>query len=161
MATSEKPVMVIGVDDSEESTHALEWALDLFFAPYAPNFHFDLVVVHAKPSPISVVGIAGPGSGQALPYIESDLKKIAARVIEQAKEMCISKSAHGARLEVVEGDARNVLCDAVEKHHASVLVVGSHGYGAIKRAVLGSVSDYCAHHAHCNVMIVKKPKTKH
>ena len=37
------------------------------------------------------------------------------------------------RLEVVEGDARNVLCDAVEKHHASMLVVGSHGYGAVKR----------------------------
>ncbi|CAJ2640203.1 unnamed protein product [Trifolium pratense] len=42
-------------------------------------------------------------------------------------------------VEVVEGDARNVLCDAVEKHHASILVLGSHGYGAIKRAVLGSV----------------------
>ncbi|KAF3556416.1 hypothetical protein F2Q69_00010234 [Brassica cretica] len=41
-----------------------------------------------------------------------------------------------------------------------ILVVGSHGYGAIKRAVLGSVSDYCAHHAHCSVMIVKKPKIK-
>lgn len=36
-------------------------------------------------------------------------------------------------LEVVEGDARNVLCDAVERHHASILVVGNHGYGAIKR----------------------------
>jgi len=36
-------------------------------------------------------------------------------------------------VEVVEGDARNGLCEAVEKHHASILVVGSHGYGAIKR----------------------------
>jgi len=36
-------------------------------------------------------------------------------------------------VEVVEGDPRNVLCEAVEKHHASMLVVGSHGYGAIKR----------------------------
>lgn len=36
-------------------------------------------------------------------------------------------------LEVGEGDARNVLCEAVEKHHASILVVGNHGYGAIKR----------------------------
>lgn len=35
--------------------------------------------------------------------------------------------------EAIEGDPRNVLCEAVEKHHASVLVVGSHGYGAIKR----------------------------
>ncbi|KAH7862495.1 hypothetical protein Vadar_005676 [Vaccinium darrowii] len=161
MATTEKPVMVIGVDDSEPGTYALEWALDHFFAPHAPNFHFDLVVVHAKPSPISVIGIAGPGTGQALPYIDADLKKIAATVIEKAKETCISKSVHGPKLEIVEGDARNVLCEAVEKHHASVLVVGSHGYGAIKRAVLGSVSDYCAHHAHCSVMIVKKPKAKH
>lgn len=40
---------------------------------------------------------------------------------------------HDVVLEVIEGDARNVLCEAVEKHHASVLVVGSHGYGAIKR----------------------------
>lgn len=36
-------------------------------------------------------------------------------------------------VEVVEGDGRNVLCDAVDKHHASILVVGNHGYGAIKR----------------------------
>lgn len=36
-------------------------------------------------------------------------------------------------VEIMEGDARNVLCETVEKHHASVLVVGSHGYGAIKR----------------------------
>ena len=38
-----------------------------------------------------------------------------------------------ATLEVVEGDARTVLCEHVEKHRASILVVGSHGYGAIKR----------------------------
>lgn len=38
-----------------------------------------------------------------------------------------------ALVEVVEGDARNVLCEAVEKHHADMLVVGNHGYGAIKR----------------------------
>jgi nucleotide-binding universal stress UspA family protein len=36
--------------------------------------------------------------------------------------------------ELVEGDARNVLCEAVDKHNASILVVGSHGYGAIKRS---------------------------
>ena len=39
-------------------------------------------------------------------------------------------------VEVVEGDARNVLCDAVDRHRASVLVLGSHGYGAIKRYLL-------------------------
>ena len=38
--------------------------------------------------------------------------------------------------EVFEGDARSILCDVVDKHHASLLVVGSHGYGAIKRYII-------------------------
>ncbi|KDP28148.1 hypothetical protein JCGZ_13919 [Jatropha curcas] len=161
MATVEKQVMVVGVDDSEHSMYALGWTVDHFFVPFGSNSPFKLVVVHAKPSAASAVGLAGPGAAEVLPYVDSDLKRIAARVIERAKEICASKSVNDVIYEVGEGDARNVLCEAVEKHHASILAVGSHGYGAIKRAVLGSVSDYCSHHAHCSVMIVKKPKIKH
>ncbi|XP_054811391.1 universal stress protein PHOS32-like [Prosopis cineraria] len=160
MATLEKQVMVVGIDDYEHSTYALQWTLDHFFAS-GPNPLFKLLLVHAKPSATSVVGLAGPGAADVLPIVDADLRQIAARVVGKAKELCISKSGNDVMVEVVEGDARNVLCDAVERHHASMLVVGSHGYGAIKRAVLGSVSDYCAHHAHCTVMIVKKPKIKH
>ncbi|XP_065861335.1 universal stress protein PHOS34 [Euphorbia lathyris] len=161
MANVEKQLMVVGIDDSEHSIYALNWTLDRFFLPFASNSPFRLVLVHAKPTPASAVGLAGPGAAEVLPYVDSDLKRIAARVIDKAKEICTSKSVENVTCEVVEGDARNVLCEAVEKHHASILVVGSHGYGAIKRAVLGSVSDYCTHHAHCSVMIVKKPKIKH
>ncbi|PON65680.1 Universal stress protein [Parasponia andersonii] len=161
MATAEKPVMVVGIDDSEQSNYALEWTLDHFFAPFGSNPPFKLILVHAKPTPSSAVGLAGPGAAEVLPFVESDLRRIAGRVVEKAKEFCATKSVNDILVEVMEGDARNVLCETVERHRASVLVVGSHGYGAIKRAVLGSVSDYCAHHAHCSVMIVKKPKIKH
>ncbi|KAK4282491.1 hypothetical protein QN277_013861 [Acacia crassicarpa] len=160
MATSEKPVMVVGIDEHDHSTYALEWTLDHFFAN-GPNSVFKLLLVHSKPTAASAVGLVGPGAADALPVIDADLRKIAARVVEKAKKTCANKSLNDVAVEVVEGDPRNVLCDAVERHDASVLVVGSHGYGTIKRAVLGSVSDYCAHHAHCTVMIVKKPKTKH
>ncbi|GAB2281580.1 hypothetical protein Dimus_016160, partial [Dionaea muscipula] len=130
---AEKPVMLVGIDDSEHSFYALEWALDHFFAPHAPNFPFKLIVVHAKPSPSSAIGLAGPGAAEVLPYVEADLKRIAGRVAENTKHLCISKLVDDITVEVIEGDARNVLCEAVEKHHASVLVLGSHGYGAIKR----------------------------
>ncbi|KAL5795599.1 hypothetical protein ACOSQ2_000419 [Xanthoceras sorbifolium] len=164
MATTtatEKQVMVVGIDDSEHSMYALEWTLEHFFKNFSSNPPFKLVVVHAKPTAGSAVGLAGPGAAEVLPHVESDLKRIAARVVERAKEICTRKLVNDVVVEVMEGDARNVLCEAVEKHRASILVVGSHGYGAIKRAVLGSVSDYCAHHAHCTVMVVKRPKTKH
>ncbi|XP_048441839.1 universal stress protein PHOS34-like isoform X2 [Pyrus x bretschneideri] len=154
-----KQVMVIGADDSEESHYALEWTLDHFFKPFGGDTApFKLIIVHAKPSVSSVVGFVGTGAG-ILPIVDADLKKMAARVAEKAKEFCASKSVTDVVVEVMEGDARNVLCEAAERHQASILVVGSHGYGAIKRAFLGSVSDYCAHQAHCSVMIVKKPKT--
>lgn len=58
----EKPVMVVGIDESEQSTYALEWALDRFFVPFAPNFPFKLFIVHAKPNAVSAVGLAGPGT---------------------------------------------------------------------------------------------------
>ncbi|PSR85989.1 Exo-beta-D-glucosaminidase [Actinidia chinensis var. chinensis] len=92
MATSEKPVMVVGIDDSEHSVYALEWALDHFFAPYAPNFPFNLAVVHARPTPTSAIGFAGPEAAEVLWYVDADLKKIAARIMEKAKEICCSKS---------------------------------------------------------------------
>ncbi|XP_004495963.1 universal stress protein PHOS34-like isoform X2 [Cicer arietinum] len=154
-----QPVMLVAIDESEHSAYALKWTLDHFFNNNSSAFR--LVLVHARPSATSSVGLAGPGAAEILPIVDSDLRKIAARVADAAKQLCIKKSVNDVIVEVVEGDARNVICDTVEKYRASILVVGSHGYGAIKRAVLGSVSDYCAHHAHCTVMIVKKPKTKH
>jgi nucleotide-binding universal stress UspA family protein len=132
-------------------------------------------------------------AAHVLPIVEADLKRSAMRIVGKTKELCAqAQLADAAVYEVVEGDARNVLCEAVERHHAEMLAVGSHSYGAIKRspllllllrfplllpvpiallylksgphlfrAVLGSVSDYCAHHAHCTVMIVKKPTEHH
>ena len=60
-AVAEKRVMVVAIDDSEHSTYALEWTLDHFFTPYASNHPFKLVLVHAKPTASSAVGLAGPG----------------------------------------------------------------------------------------------------
>ncbi|KAF2585389.1 hypothetical protein F2Q70_00037474 [Brassica cretica] len=59
---------------------------------------------------------------------------------------------------VLEGEAKDMICQAVEQMHVDLLVVGSRGLGKIKRAFIGSVSDYCAHHANCPILIVKPPK---
>ncbi|GJN34828.1 hypothetical protein PR202_gb23526 [Eleusine coracana subsp. coracana] len=78
------------------------------------------------------------GAADVVSFVEADLKRSSMRVIKKAKDLCMQVS--DATFEVVEGDARNVLCEAVEKHRAELLVVGSHGYGAIKRPSLGSTS---------------------
>uniref|UniRef100_A0A7N2N4N7 Disease resistance N-terminal domain-containing protein n=1 Tax=Quercus lobata TaxID=97700 RepID=A0A7N2N4N7_QUELO len=58
MAIVEKQVMVVGIDDKEHSTFALDWALKQFFSPFASNPIFRLVIVQAKPPPsVSKPGI--------------------------------------------------------------------------------------------------------
>ena len=57
-----KMTMVAGVDESDHSFYALQWALQHFFPPAQPQQQqYRLVVVTAKPSAASAVGLAGPG----------------------------------------------------------------------------------------------------
>lgn len=56
-----KMTMVVGVDESEHSFYALQWALQHFFPPPPQPQQYRLVVVTAKPSAASAVGLAGPG----------------------------------------------------------------------------------------------------
>ena len=38
---------------------------------------------------------------------------------------------------------------------ANLLVMGTRGMGMVRRTILGSVSDYVVHHAHCPVVICR------
>ena len=58
----DKSVMVVGIDDSDHSLYALEWTLKHFFSPAPEKSPFKLVIVHAKPSATTAVGLTGPGT---------------------------------------------------------------------------------------------------
>jgi nucleotide-binding universal stress UspA family protein len=62
---------------------------------------------------------------------------------------------HAAHLEarVVEGPAARALIDISKG--ADLLVLGSRGHGPFVGMLLGSVSEYCAAHATCPVVVVR------
>ncbi|KAJ7561198.1 hypothetical protein O6H91_03G018100 [Diphasiastrum complanatum] len=147
--------VLIAVDESEESVHALHWALDSSVVQQSD----EVVLFHAQPHPRIYAAPAGPGgffvAPELLASIEKHNKQTSEVVVEKAKNICEEKQIN-ATVMVGVGDAREAICETVEKLHADVLVMGSHGYGAVKRVFLGSVSDYCVHNAKCSVLIVKK-----
>jgi nucleotide-binding universal stress UspA family protein len=60
---------------------------------------------------------------------------------------------------VVQGWPAEVLLEAAEG--ADLLVVGSRGRGGFTSALLGSVSQNCAHHATCPLLIIRATKDHH
>lgn len=41
-----------------------------------------------------------------------------------------------------------------------MIVTGTRGMGKVRRTILGSVSDYLVHHAHCPVVVCRYPCSK-
>lgn len=145
MAASEQDSIVAGVDGSDCSKDALRWAgrqAELTGAT------LDAIITWEIPA----------FSGWA-PADAEDLEfpRFAEQALTQAVDEVFGPD-HPAwlRTRVVAGHAAQVLVDA--SANADLLVVGSRGYGGFADALLGSVSTYCVHHAHCPVVVIRPRK---
>lgn len=56
---------------------------------------------------------------------------------------------------LLEGNPKDAIVGEAEHWGADLIVVGSHGYGPIRRFFLGSVSLFVAHNAPCSVLIAR------
>ncbi|XP_024983495.1 uncharacterized protein LOC112519538 [Cynara cardunculus var. scolymus] len=166
-AAEEKSTMKIwiAVDESDGSFHALQWALEHLFhhSPTADKDPpFSVTVVHVQPPfqpsytalPVGPILFTTPGMKESVLKAEEES---GAKVLARATELCDEHKIKAEYL-VLKGKPKEILVEAVEQMDVDLLVVGSRGLGHIKRAVLGSISDYCAHHAKCPVLIVRPQK---
>ncbi len=76
--------------------------------------------------------------------------------IENAEKVLRMKNAAlTVTTAIINGSPKSVILEEAEKFGADLIIVGSHGYGAVKRFLLGSVSQAVALHAKCSVEIVR------
>ena len=150
--------ILVAVDQGEESTYALSWCLHNVVSP---NSNDTLILLYAKPPRVVYSALDGSGylfSTDILTTMERYAEEVAESVIEKAKRLCKELKEVKVETMVMYGDARDVICEVAEKFHVDMVVMGSRGYGLIKRAFLGSVSNHCAQNVKCPVLIVKMPK---
>ena len=138
--------IVVGVDGSKTAELAVRWA-----AVEARRRGASLELVAAWEVPTSNYGFG-------LAPITEDVVK----GLMQAAEENLGAAIDVVRAEagdvdvttrVVEGQPAWALLDVSED--ADLLVVGSRGLGGFRELLLGSVSQQCAHHARCPVVIVR------
>jgi nucleotide-binding universal stress UspA family protein len=119
-------MILCAIDDSEVAGRVLVTARGLADASGA-----DLLAVHAVEEP-------GQDADHVLALVRDRL----------------SATGVAADLRVVEGPPAEALIETAEREGAELLVIGSRGRGALRSAVLGSVSRELASRAPCPVVIV-------
>jgi nucleotide-binding universal stress UspA family protein len=135
--------IVVGVDESPGSAAALRWAVT--------EGQVRGWTVQAVLSWNYLEQHHGPGRTAEFDPTYGEAQAMAA--LDEIIEHVVG-SATGAKVErrLVNDHAGRGLVDLSAE--AGLLVVGARGLGAIRSLVLGSVSQYCLHHARCPVAIV-------
>jgi nucleotide-binding universal stress UspA family protein len=142
--------VILATDGSPSAQNATEKAIELAQATGWP-----LRVVSAWQTPMLV----GSYYGYAVPaeysseLIETERERAtdaAAAAVDQAQDLGVD-----AQADVRHGDPVEEICTAARDADASLIVLGAHGWGALKRLVFGSVSTGVLHDAPCGVLVVR------
>jgi len=138
-----RPVVLVGVDGSDNSQEAVDWAVR-----YATATGGSLELLIAWQWPMTY------GSPVALPDFNPETD--AQQVVDKTKQ-AVGLPAERVNAMVVSGPAALALVARSES--VDLLVVGSRGLGGFSGLILGSVSTHCVHHAKCPVVVVRAANT--
>jgi nucleotide-binding universal stress UspA family protein len=140
--------LVLCVDGSDAAMQAVDAGLALI----ASVKRVAVVTVVEETDPTTVAGTGPSGVVSGEDFIEVD-RLAAAGGWETAEREAARIDADDPDLHVLLGDPGPVLCAFARDVQARAIVMGSRGHGVIKRAFLGSVSDYVVRNAPCPVVI--------
>ncbi len=142
------PGIIVGVDDSEGSRHALRWAMQEAVAHQLP-----LTVLTVRPGPSRPATMVFWGlhtysdDGHDEDLVRTAVQKVVDKVAGE-----IGGAPPEAMVSVATGNPAEELVNA--SRDAYMLVVGSRGGGGFGRLRMGSVSTQVVHHAVCPVVII-------
>ncbi|GAB2280051.1 hypothetical protein Dimus_014689 [Dionaea muscipula] len=135
----EKKKVMLAIDETQESYHALLWILDNFPESLVSN---PLLIFTAEPPPTYTDTFAASFSNARLyctvspnaglvNTVQEQEKKVALGLLDKAKSICSSRGVNAVTISEV-GDPKEAICNAVEKHGINLLVLAEQTLGRVK-----------------------------
>ncbi len=138
--------ILVTTDFSQHASHAVAKAVEL-----ASALNAKLWLVHvAAPEPDFVGFRTGPQSVRD--HLAHQLRKEHADLQAQAERA--RESGVNCEALLVQGPTAETIVSEAERLHAELVVMGSHGHGALFRAIVGSVCEQVIGMGKCTVMVV-------
>lgn len=151
MASAPEKIIVIAIDGSEKAEQAFSFYLD--------NLHRDgnkLLLIHSAEPPYVSSQQAMYMSGDLWEQMVTSEKEKVKGLEEKYADKMKAQGVSGKIKAVFSGRPGEVIVETANDEKAAMIVMGTRGLGAVRRTILGSVSDYVVHHAHCPVVIVRE-----
>ena len=140
--------ILVATDFSEHSNVAVKYATAL-----AQAFDSEVILCHVVESPDLISQIPPTGEGYFPPNFQEQQRKAAEE--ECAKIIADSGIKNGRSL-IVEGSAFFEVIRAAKAEDVDLIIVGTHGRGAIAHVLLGSVAEKIVRKAPCPVLTVRE-----
>jgi nucleotide-binding universal stress UspA family protein len=140
--------LLLATDLSEASASATDEAFEL-----AGRLGASLLVV----SVIDPGALLLPGGRfrARIDQVRERREQLAQALVERGHEQGVEVS-----FLVWTGDPGDMIVEAAQSERADMVLVGSHGRGAVGRFFLGSVSEHVVRHAPCPVLVVRPVETR-
>lgn len=148
--------IVLCLDASDNAKMAFEWYLDQIRRPT------DFIVLVHIPEPPRLPTFSFK-SGMAPPVEEwktilDDMNERTRKLEEDYEGTCIQrKLRYKMRGEAMKNPGEGIV-KVADEEHAELICMGTRGLSGIKRALVGSVSDYVSQHASCPTILVPAKK---
>ena len=144
--------ILLATDGSTHSKAAVEEVARRLFPPKTEIRIISVIDKVALSRNIGSMGVLDEYYAEA----KRNVIKVAKDANEYAANILKKNPALTITTVVIEGSPKSEILQEAEKYGADLIVVGSHGAGAVERFLLGSVSHALALHAKCSVEIVRK-----
>jgi nucleotide-binding universal stress UspA family protein len=146
--TSKRPIL-FATDGSPSAEEAQKEAFEL-----AQRLDAPLLVVSVVQAAFPPVGYAGYGYSNVVAELtEAEHHRVTA-LLASVAETAEVEGVHCSTVSV-DGFAVEEICRVAREYDVQLIVVGSHGWGAAKRLLSGSVSTGLVHTAPCPVLVVR------
>ena len=141
--------ILLATDGSPSAGEAQQQAFDLAKLSGAP-----LLVVSVSHATLPTVGYSAYGYSEIVTELTHAEHKRLDALLEGVTE---AAEKEGIACTTVEADGAIVeeISRIAAEHHAQLVVVGYHGWGAARRILSGSVSTGLVHSAPCAVLVVR------